>query len=169
MRIQNWKLSEWDGAFDSNVPYAKNVTVSDKVAEYLNLTVEHVNTVHLRGNPEFTGADTVILNWGALGSPSRNPDYAIAKVEFQLKQWVGISWVIFIEGVLETDLTEAHIDGISRHTDLNSVVVPQFTESSICKLDDGRDDAVYSNAGSNYRSWEQSDQGFKRSDGGIRR
>lgn len=146
MRIQNWKFDAWGGAFGSDVPYAKDDKVPDKVAAYLNLPVEHVDIVHERGNLEFNGVDTVILNWSSLGDPARNPDYKIDKAEADLKRWFGVSKVVFIEGIPETDLTKGHVDGIARFIDANTVVVPQCTETSKCKPGDGRDDAVYNNA-----------------------
>ena len=146
MRIQNWKFDAWGGAFGSDVPYTKDDTVPESVAEYLKLPVEHVDIVHERGNLEFNGVDTVILNWSALGDPARNPGYTIEQAESDLKRWFGVSRVVFIEGIPENDLTKGHVDGIARFINANTVVVPICTEASRCKPGDGRDDAVYNNA-----------------------
>ncbi len=146
MVVQNWEFDAWGGAFGSFVPYAKDNEVPGRVAEYLGLPVEQVDIVHERGNLEFNGVDTVILNWSALGDPDRNPDYTKAKAEADLKRWFGVSKVVFVEGIPETDLTKGHIDGIARFIDVNTVVVPQCTQASRCKPGDGRDDAVYDNA-----------------------
>ena len=39
------------------------------------MPLDKVNIVHERGNLEFNGAGTVILNWSTLGDPERNPGY----------------------------------------------------------------------------------------------
>ncbi len=146
MRVQNWKFNAWGGAFGLNVPYANDDKVPDNVAEILNMPVESVEIVHERGNLEFNGVDTLILNWSALGDPARNPSYTKSQAEVDLKRWFGVSRVIFIEGIPETDLTKGHVDGIARFINANTVVVPECTERSRCKPGDGRDDAVYDNA-----------------------
>ncbi len=146
MRIQNWEFDAWGGAFGSYVPYAKDNRVPDKVAEFLDMPIEQVDIVHERGNLEFNGVDTLILNWSALGDPDRNSGYTKDQATSDLKRWFGVSKVIFIEGIPETDLTKGHVDGIARFIDANTVVVPECTHASRCKPGDGRDDAVYNNA-----------------------
>ena len=42
------------------------------VGTIINLSVDHVNIVHERGNLEFNGVDAVILNWSTIGDPNRN-------------------------------------------------------------------------------------------------
>lgn len=146
MRVQNWRFDAWGGAFGSDVPYAKDDRVPDRVAEYLNLPVEHVDIVHERGNLEFNGVDTAILNWSTLGDPARNQGYTREQAESDLKHWFGVSKVVFIEGIPENDLTKGHVDGIARFIDARTVVVPQCTHASKCRPGDGRDDAVYNDA-----------------------
>ena len=146
LRIQNWQFDAWGGAFGSDVPYAKDNKVPDKVAEYLDLPVEQVDIVHERGNLEFNGVDTLILNWSVLGDPDRNLDYRQTQARADLKRLFGVSRVIFIEGIPEFDLTKGHADGIARFINENTVVVPRCTKASRCRPGDGRDDAVYENA-----------------------
>ena len=81
MRIQNWNFDECCGAFGFDVLYTKDDTIPEKVAKQLNLSVEHVDIVHECGNLEFTGFDTAILNWSAIGDLARNPEYAMAQSE----------------------------------------------------------------------------------------
>ena len=50
--------------YDNNVPV--------KIGTMLDLPVDQVNIVHERGNLEFNGVDTVILNWSTIGDPNRN-------------------------------------------------------------------------------------------------
>lgn len=146
LRIQNWQFDAWGGAFGSDVLYAKDNKVPDKVAEFLDLPVEQVDIVHERGNLEFNGVDTLILNWSVLGDPDRNLDYRQTQARADLKRLFGVSKVIFIEGIPEFDLTKGHADGIARFINENTVVVPQCTNASRCRPGDGRDDAVYENA-----------------------
>ena len=143
MRIQNWSFNAWGGAFGSDVPYHRDDEVPIKVGEYLNMPVDTINIVHERGNLEFNGVDTVILNWSTLGDPNRNPGYTKAQAEAELQGYFGVTKVVFVEGVLQRDLTNGHIDGIARFINPSTVVVPKCTANSRCRPDDGRDAAVY--------------------------
>ena len=142
MRIQNWKFNAWGGAFGLDVPYQRDNTVPAKVGEYLNLPVDDVDIVHERGNLEFNGVDTVILNWSTLGDEKRNPGYTKAQAEVDLRYHFGVTKVVFVEGVPKGDLTKGHIDGIARFINPTTVVVPNCTTSSRCNPG-GSDDTVY--------------------------
>jgi len=146
MRIQNWQFDAWGGGFGSNVPYSDDNNVPIAVADYLNMPVDHVNIVHERGNLEFNGVDTVILNWSTLGDPNRNPNYSKTQAIADIKEHFGVSKVVMIEGIPQGDLTRGHVDGIARFIDANTVVVPECTAASKCQPGDGKDDQVYNDA-----------------------
>lgn len=146
LRIQNWGFDAWGGAFGTDIPYESDNAVPEKVGEYLSLPVDTIEIVHERGNLEFNGVDTVILNWSTIGDPDRNPDYTRAEAEADLKEHLGVSKVVFVEGIPEGDRTKGHIDGIARFIDETRVVVPDCTATSKCQPDDGRNDAIFDNA-----------------------
>ena len=113
LRIQNWTFNAWGGAFGSDIPFNLDNMVPEKVGAILNIPVDHIDIVHERGNLEFNGTDTVILNWSTIGDPSRNLNYNKQQAERDLKQYFGVANVIFIEGIPDGDLTKGHIDGIA--------------------------------------------------------
>lgn len=138
MRVQNWQFDAWGGRFGDDVPYELDNLVPQRVAAYLDMPVDEVSVVHERGNLEFNGVDTVILNWSALGDAARNPGYARLQAEADLMHWFGVSQVVFVEGVPEGDRTNGHIDGIARFIAADTVVVGQCTAASVCKPGDGK-------------------------------
>ena len=145
IRIQNWNFNAWGGAFGSDIPFNLDNAVPDNVGEILDIPVDHVAVVHERGNLEFNGSDTVILNWSTIGDPNRNLNYSKKQAERDLKKYFGVQQVIFIEGIPDGDLTKGHIDGIARFIDPNTVVVVQCTSRSLCRPD-GRDAKIYDRA-----------------------
>ena len=145
LRIQNWNFDAWGGAFGSDIPFNLDNTVPDKVGAILNMPVDHIDIVHERGNLEFNGLDTVILNWSTLGDPSRNLNYNKQQAELDLKKHFGVTNVIFIEGIPDGDLTKGHIDGIARFIGLRTVVVVQCTTQSLCRPD-SKDAEIYDKA-----------------------
>jgi len=146
MRIQNWEFDAWGGGFGNNIPYNQDNIVPIAVGEYLNMPVDNVSIVHERGNLEFNGVDTVILNWSTLGDPNRNMNYTKTQATADLETYFGVTKVVMIEGVPEGDLTKGHIDGIARFIDATTVVVPECTLDSKCQPGDDKDDKVYNGA-----------------------
>ncbi len=143
MRIQNWEFDAWGGAFGNNIPYANDNAVPIEVGTVLGMPVDPVNIVHERGNLEFNGVDTVILNWNVIGNPNRGNGYANkAAAEVDLKNWFGVSKVIWADGPITGDDTGGHIDGIARFIDANRVVVGNCTVNGACQPGDS-DDQVY--------------------------
>ena len=145
LRIQNWNFNAWGGAFGSDISFNLDNEVPDKVGAILNIPVDNIDIVHERGNLEFNGLDTVILNWSTIGDPSRNLNYNKKQAELDLKKHFGVTNVIFIEGIPDGDLTKGHIDGIARFINLRTVVVVQCTTKSLC-LPDSKDAEIYDNA-----------------------
>ena len=145
VRIQNWNFDAWGGAFGSDILFSLDDKVPNEVGSILDIPVDQINIVHERGNLEFNGLDTVILNWSTLGDPSRNLNYNKQQAEHDLKKYFGVSNVVFIEGVPDGDLTKGHIDGIARFIGTNTVVVIQCTPNSLCRTD-SNDAKIYDEA-----------------------
>ena len=145
LSIQNWNFNAWGGAFGSDIPFDLDNDVPEKVGEILGLPVDQIEIVHERGNLEFNGLDTVMLNWSTLGDPNRNLNYNKQHAERDLKKYFGVTKVIFIEGIPDGDLTKGHIDGIARFIGLRTVVVIQCTTHSLCQPG-SKDAEIYDNA-----------------------
>jgi agmatine deiminase len=148
IRIQNWEFDAWGGAFDEPgfpIPYANdnNVPIEVGASLAIPMPVDPVGIVHEGGNLEFNGVDTVILNWNVIGNPNRGNGYANkAAAEVDLKNWFGVSRVVWADGPITGDLTGGHIDGIARFIDANRVVVGNCTSNGACQPGDS-DDQVY--------------------------
>ena len=132
LTIQDWKFDAWGGAWGPQIPFTLDDRIPLEVAQVTGLPHKSVAIVHERGNLEFNGRDTVMLNWSVIGDPRRNPDYTREDAEADLKAHFGVSRVIFIEGVPTGDLTNGHIDGIARFIDPDTVVVAQCTDDAGC-------------------------------------
>ena len=143
MRVQNWAFNAWGGAFGANIPFRLDNQVPNKVAKRVGLPVEMIDIVHERGNLEFNGVDTVILNWSVIGDSHRNLGYTKERANTDLKKYFGVSKVVFIEGVPEGDLTNGHIDGIARFINPTTVVVADCTGKSQCSAPDDPTHAIF--------------------------
>lgn len=142
LRIQDWGFDAWGGAFGKDVTYAADDAVPPAVGALLDLPVDDVALVHERGDLEFNGVDTVILNWSVIGDPHRNPGLTKDAAIAAMKANFGVTRVVMIEGTPEGDLTGGHVDGIARFLDASRVVVADCSAASACQPD-GPDDQVY--------------------------
>jgi agmatine deiminase len=141
LRIQNWGFDAWGGAFGP-VPSDDDDAMPVAIGEYLGLPVDHVDIVHERGDLEFNGSDTVILNWSVIGDPNRNPGLTHDQAVAAMKNNFGVTRVVLLEGVPTGDLTGGHVDGIARFIDEDTVVVADCSTGSACQPGD-RDDDIY--------------------------
>ena len=148
LEIQNWEFDAWGGAFGAAVPFRQDNEVSLAVADLAGLEAESIEVVHERGNLEFNGVDTVLLNWSVLGDPRRNEGYTKAQAEQDLKRYFGVSRVVFIEGVPMGDLTNGHIDGIARFINATTVVVGECIDRSKCSQPEHPTRKVFDDAAS---------------------
>jgi len=109
MRIQDWDFDNWGGAF-GNFPHADDDAVPIGVGSVLGMPMDTVNIVHERGNLEFNGVDTVMLNWNVIGNPNRGNGYANkAAAEVDLMNWFGVTKVVWADGPISGDLTAGHM------------------------------------------------------------
>ncbi len=146
LRIQSWEFNAWGGAFGSHIPYDQDNRVPSLIGEQFDIPVEVIDIVHERGNLEFNGVDSVLLNWSTIGDPARNPGYTRAQAEQDLKTHFGVSRVVMVEGYATGELTRGHIDGFARFINADSVVVAQCTADSRCRPGDGDAGSLYDKA-----------------------
>ena len=143
MLVQNWAFNAWGGAFGANIPFYLDNQVPNKVARILDLPIEVIDIVHERGNLEFNGVDTVMLNWSVIGDSRRNQGYTKERANTDLKRYFGVSKVVFIDGVPEGDLTNGHIDGIARFINSTTVVVADCVGNSQCRAPSDPTHAIF--------------------------
>lgn len=141
LRIQDWGFDAWGGAF-GDIPYAADDAVPAVIGEQLGLPVDDVALVHERGDLEFNGVDTVILNWSVIGDPERNPGLTEERAIASMKEQFGVTRVVMLEGAPTGDLTGGHVDGIARFLPDGRVVVADCTAESACQPGDV-DDTIY--------------------------
>ena len=146
LRVQNWDFDAWGGAFGEDIPFQADNRVPDRVGEILGLPVDRIDIVHERGNLEFNGVDTLLLNWSTLGDPARNRDYDREQAVADLKQHFGVTRVVMVEGYARGELTRGHIDGFARFISEDTVVVAQCTAQSLCQPDDDDAGTLYEHA-----------------------
>lgn len=126
--IQNWRFDAWGGNFGPDIEYKNDNQVPIYIGEYLGLPVEDYQDYVLeKGNLEFNGAGTLVLNWDC--QDDRNPGMTQREHETILKQAFGVHTIIWAYGHHRDDGTTGHIDGIARFVDRNTLMVADYERS----------------------------------------
>ena len=74
------------------------------------------------GSIETNGKGTGMLTKSSVVSKNRNSEMNIIEAEEYLTKYLGITNFIWLEGVVDEDITDAHIDGIARFYDEHTIL-----------------------------------------------
>jgi len=120
--VEDFRFDAWGGNFGGHIPYGNDDVVPGQVASYLGIEcVQHPDYVLEKGNLEFNGVDTLVLNWDC--QDDRNPGLTEAEHEQILTQTFGLTRVIWAYGHHPQDGTTGHIDGIARFVDADTIAI----------------------------------------------
>lgn len=89
------------------------------------------------GSLELDGQGTLLATESSILNPNRNPDMTRQDVEKELRRVLGVEKVIWVPGVKDEDVTDAHIDALARFTAPGKIVLSRPS------LDDEVWSAVY--------------------------
>lgn len=119
-----------DFAFDGwgkKMPYKNDDKIPQAVAKAKNIPIVGVSDFVLEGGSvEHDGAGTLMATKSSVISKNRNPGMTQAQAEEYLTRYLGAVNFIWLDGVTDEDITDAHIDGMARFYDENTLLtVPE--------------------------------------------
>src|SRR5207253_582405 len=92
------------------------------IARYRGLPVFSPGIIMEGGSIEVNGRGTLLTTEACLLNPNRNPELNKEQIEQYLRDYLGVTNVLWLgEGIVGDD-TDGHIDDLSRFTDANTVV-----------------------------------------------
>ncbi|MGV3599592.1 MAG: agmatine deiminase family protein [Dyadobacter fermentans] len=117
--IVDWGHNAWGGKYP---PYDDDNRTPRAVAEYLNLPVVNPGIIMEGGSVEFNGAGTILTSESCLLNLNRNPHLNQAQIEQHLFDYYGVEQILWVEGGIEGDDTDGHIDDTTRFVNEDTVV-----------------------------------------------
>lgn len=117
--IVDWDYNAWGWKYP---PFDDDDVVPKRVAEELGLPVYSPGMVLEGGSIDVNGAGTLLTTRSCLLNPNRNPDLTQGDIEQRLKDFLGISKVLWLGDGIEGDDTDGHIDDLTRFVDPRTVV-----------------------------------------------
>jgi len=117
--IVDWGYNAWGGKYP---PFDLDDNIPTLIAQHYNLPVVYPGIVMEGGSVDFNGRGTVLTTTSCLLNENRNPHLNQGQIEEYLRNYYGVTNVLWLgDGILGDD-TDGHIDDITRFVNEDTVV-----------------------------------------------
>lgn len=117
--IVDWGYNAWGGKYP---PYDADDVIPTRVGKTYGIRVFHPGIVMEGGSLDVNGKGTLLTTESCLLNPNRNPGLSRAEIEQYLKDYLGVTHVLWLGDGIEGDDTDGHVDDLTRFTDASTVV-----------------------------------------------
>ncbi|QXD24259.1 agmatine deiminase family protein [Opitutia bacterium ISCC 51] len=108
--LTNWNFNGWGEKY----PFELDNQVPALVARQTDLPCFEQSLILEGGSIETNGQGDLLVTTNCLLNPNRNPDCSRDEIETQLKSGLGVDKVHWLDGCIEGDDTDGHIDNLVR-------------------------------------------------------
>lgn len=117
--VVNWEYNAWGGKYP---PFSDDNALPSTIAKRLSLPSATPGIIMEGGSVDFNGAGTVLTSRSCLLNPNRNPHLSQEQIEDYLKNYCGVSQVLWVSDGIVGDDTDGHIDDTVRFVNTNTVI-----------------------------------------------
>ena len=117
--FNHWIFNAWGNKYEE---LKKDSEIPSKINEHLKMKVFSPGIVLEGGSVEVNGSGVCMTSEQCLLNKNRNPKLSKAQIEKYLRDYLGISEVLWLKEGIAGDDTDGHIDDIARFTDKNTVL-----------------------------------------------
>lgn len=141
--ITDWIFNAWGGKYP---PWEDDDAVPIHIGEALNIPVIQPGIVLEGGSIDVNGKGTLLTTTSCLLNKNRNPNLTKEQIEQHLKDYLGITNILWLgEGIVNDD-TDGHIDDLARFVNPTTIV---------CVREDNPADANYKFLKDNFEQLEK--------------
>jgi len=141
--ITDWIFNAWGGKYP---PWEDDDAVPTNIGKQLNIPVIYPNIVLEGGSIDVNGKGTLLTTTSCLLNKNRNPNLTKEQIEQYLKDFLGITNILWLgEGIVNDD-TDGHIDDLARFVNPNTIV---------CVREDNEKDPNYQFLKDNFEQLEK--------------
>jgi agmatine deiminase len=117
--IIDWGYNAWGNKYP---PYDLDDVVPQRIAEQSGEMLFQPGIVMEGGSFDVNGRGTLLTTESCLLNPNRNPDASREQIEWYLREYLGVSRILWLgEGIVGDD-TDGHIDDLSRFVGPDTVI-----------------------------------------------
>ena len=117
--IVDWGYNAWGNKYP---PCDLDDAVPQHVAKLRGLPLFSPGIVMEGGSLDVNGQGTLLTTESCLLNPNRNPDLTKVEIEQHLKNYLGVSHILWLGDGIVGDDTDGHIDDLTRFVDPQTVV-----------------------------------------------
>jgi agmatine deiminase len=110
LRGVDWKFNAWGGIYR---PWQLDDAVAQKVLEIERIPRYRAPFINEGGAIHVDGEGTVLVTEQCLLNPNRNPQLSRSRIETLLRQYLGVSCVIWLGEGVTADETSGHVDNLA--------------------------------------------------------
>ncbi len=117
--IVDWRYNAWGGKYP---PWDQDDVIPTRIGEEYGLRVFHPGIVMEGGSIDVNGEGTLLTTEACLLNPNRNPSLTRADIEQYLRDYLGVTHILWLGDGIEGDDTDGHVDDLTRFTDPATLV-----------------------------------------------
>jgi agmatine deiminase len=115
----NFNFNGWGEKQEHNL----DAKIADFISDKAGAKIINSNLVLEGGSFEIDGEGTAILTESSVLNNNRNPDITKKEFEKELKLLLGLKKIIWLKGIKNKDITDAHVDFYARFSKVGTVLV----------------------------------------------
>jgi agmatine deiminase len=117
--IVDWGYNAWGGKYP---PFDLDDVIPTRVGAAYGIRVFHPGIVMEGGSLDVNGVGTLLTTEACLLNPNRNPELGRDEIEGYLRDYLGVTNILWLGDGIVGDDTDGHVDDITRFTDERTVV-----------------------------------------------
>lgn len=119
LAVVDWGYNAWGGKYP---PFDDDDAVPVRIAELLKLPVFSPGIVMEGGSLDVNGEGLLLTTEACLLNPNRNPQLKKKNIEKYLKDFLGVTRIIWLGDGIVGDDTDGHVDDLTRFVSADTVV-----------------------------------------------
>lgn len=119
LAVVDWGYNAWGNKYP---PYDLDDAVPQHVAKLYDLPLFSPGIVMEGGALEVNGKGTLLTTESCLLNKNRNPGLSKTEIEKYLKDYLGVTHILWLGDGIEGDDTDGHVDDLTRFVDARTVV-----------------------------------------------
>jgi agmatine deiminase len=117
--INDWGYNAWGNKYP---PYANDDIVPSRIAEEMGEALFKPGIVMEGGSLDVNGRGTLLTTEACLLNPNRNPHLNRDQIEKYLRDYLGVSHILWLGDGIAGDDTDGHVDDLTRFVSPDTVV-----------------------------------------------
>jgi agmatine deiminase len=119
LAIVDWDYNAWGGKYP---PSDLDEVVPTRVGEILGVPVFYPRMILEGGSIDVNGTGALLTSESCLLNPNRNPNLGRAEIEQRLRDYLGVTEILWLGDGIEGDDTDGHVDDLARFVGERTVV-----------------------------------------------